>query len=503
MPPVEAILEENAHLKAEVSSQQERIAELEAQIAWFKRQVFAGGKSEKADPSQLELLLKGLEEAKAQASAPGKVEYERRPAKPRKSREELYGDLPVLEETVIEPAEVQADPESYERIGEQETFEVKIEPPRFYRRRIVRPKYRKTGDGSQAPIVAPSPVRVVEGVASHSLLAYIVVAKYLDHLPLYRQCAIYKRHGFSIGRQNLVRWVEKVAQWLKPIYNHMRAELIEGDYMQVDETPVQYCDPDYGEKKSRKGHLCGFSRPDDNVCFVWRTSRGHDPVTGHFEGFRGALQCDAYAPYIKYEEENEGVEMAACWAHARRKFFEIKDQHPRECALYLKLVAKLYKVEAEIRELRRDDPRGFGDAQALEYRKRNATLAHSQIHRALKFFRLRCLPKSGLGKACDYSLKIWRQLSTYLEHGRVQIDNNLMENAIRPTAVGKKNWLFVGHPKAGERAAIIYSILISCQRLEVDPVEYLESMLDQDTRIMADDELAALTPANWKKSRQA
>ncbi len=140
----------------------------------------------------------------------------------------------MLEETVIEPDEVKADPQAYERIGEESAEEIKIDPPRFYRHRIVRPKYRRKADRSKAPVVAPAPLRVVEGLASHSLLCYIVVAKYLDHLPLYRQCAIYKRYGFSISRQNLVRWVEKVAQWLKPIYNHMRAELIEGDYMQVD-----------------------------------------------------------------------------------------------------------------------------------------------------------------------------------------------------------------------------------------------------------------------------
>ena len=246
--------------------------------------------------------------------------------------------------------------------------------------------------------------------------------------------------------------------------------------------------------------MCGFSRPEGNVCFVWRTSRGHDPVTGHFEGFSGVLQSDAYQSYLKYEEDNKNVELAACWAHARRKFFEAKGNHPRECGIYLKLVAKLYKVETEIRELRQAGPDRFGDKEALEYRQKRSTLVHGQIHRLLKFLRLHCLPRSQLGSACDYSLKIWKQLSTYLEHGRVNIDNNLMENAIRPTAVGKKNWLFVGHPKAGDRSAIIYSILISCQRLEVDPKEYIESILDQNTAMMTTEELAALTPAEWKKS---
>jgi transposase len=506
MPPVEEILQENAQLKAELSGKDsviagksERIAELEAQIAWFRRQMFAGGKSEKIDPAQLELLLKGLDEAKAEQAQSKQISYERKPSKPRRSREELYGNLPILEESVIEPEEVKSDPQSYERFGEEETFEIKVDPPRFYRKRIVRPKYRKIGDKTLPPIVAPAPVRVVEGLASADLLAYIVVAKFLDHLPLYRQCAIYKRYGFTISRQNLVRWVEKAAQWIKPIYIHMQMELLGGDYLQVDETPIQYCDPDYGERKSRKGWLCAYSRPKDNVCFKWSVSRAHEPVTSHLKGFEGVVQSDGYQPYITFAAGSETVELAACWAHARRKFFDCKDLHPRECGVYLKLVARLYAVEQEIRE-RRSAEKGFDDEAALKLRAEKSANTHVRIHRVLIILRRNCLPKSGLGKACDYSLRLWEHLSTYLSHGRVEIDNNLMENAIRPTAIGKKNWLFVGHPEAGERPAILYSILISCQRLEVDPATYLRDVLSMDLPNMSEEQLAELTPKNWKKS---
>jgi len=502
MPPVEEILQENAQLKAELSGKSERIAELEAQIAWFRRQMFAGGKSEKIDPRQLDLLLKGLDRAKAEEAQAKKVSYERKAPKARRSREELYGNLPVLEESVIEPEEVKADPQSYERFGEEETFEIKVDPPRFYRKRIVRPKYRKISDKALAPVVAPAPVRIVEGLASVDLLAYIVIAKFLDHLPLYRQCAIYKRYGFTVSRQNLVRWVEKVAQWIKPIYLHMRMELLDGDYLQVDETPIRYCDPDYGERKSRKGWLCACSRPRDNVCFKWNVSRAHHPATSHFKEFEGVLQSDAYQPYITFAAGNKSVELAACWAHARRKFFDCKDSHPRQCGVYLKLVARLYAVEQEIRE-RRDCEKNFDDEGALNLRKQKSANTHARIHRVLIILRQNCLPQSGLGKACDYSLRIWEHLSTYLSHGRVEIDNNLMENAIRPTAVGKKNWLFVGHPEAGERAAILYSILISCQRLDVDPATYLRDLLGRDLPNMPKEQLAELTPAKWKKSNLA
>ncbi|MDQ8184180.1 IS66 family transposase [Pelagicoccus sp. SDUM812002] len=490
MPPIEDVLNENAKLKG-------RVAELEAQIAWFRRQVFAGGKSEKVDSSQLDLLLGKLEEAKAIQAEPVKVSYERKAKTPRKSREELYGNLPVMEESVIEPEAVKADPGAYERLGEEETFEVKIDPPRFYRHRIVRPKYRKVGDKAAAPVAAPAPLRVVEGLASNDLLAYVAVSKFLDHLPLYRQCSIYKRHGFTVSRQNLVRWVEKVAQWLKPIYDQMKIELLESDYVQADETPISYCDPDYGEKKSRKGFLCGLSRPGGDVWYKWSASRSHASVTSHISGFAGVLQADMYQAYVELEKGDDGIELAACWAHARRKFHDAKDRFPRECGIYLGLVGKLYAVEKEIRE------GSLSPESAKQLRQSKSTNTHARIRRVLEILRHRSLPKSEIGKACDYSLKHWGYLSTYLDHGQVAIDNNAMENAIRPTAVGKKNWLFVGHPEAGERAAILYSILISCQCLDIQPLEYLRDVLGQDTRTLPKQDLRDLTPANWKKSRSA
>jgi transposase len=500
MPPVEAVLAENEKLKAELSKRDGLIAALEAQIAWFRRQVFAGGKSEKIDSKQLDFLEGKLEEAKAQEAAKQKVAYEREAPKKRRGREELYGNLPVAEEIVVEPEKVKANPESYERCGEEKTFEVKIQPPVFYRRSIVRPKYRKIKDKSEALVLAPAPFRVVEGVASAELLAYVVVSKFLDHLPLYRQSAIYKRYGFSVARQNLVRWVEKVAEHVEPIYDCMEMQLLGGDYLQADETPIKYCDPDYGERKSRQGQLCGFTRPGSEVCYKWSVSRSHKSVTQHIAGFAGVLQTDMYQAYVKLEQAVEAIDLAGCLAHARRKFFEIKDRHPRQCNLILKLIGKLYKVEKTIRE-RRAVEEGFGDEDAKALRQTKAANTHARLKRVLTIVRHGKLPAGELAKACDYSLNHWGYLSTYLEHGRVEIDNNGMENAIRPTAIGKKNWLFVGHPEAGKRAAILYSILISCQRLDVQPLEYLTALLKTDLGKRSKKERSALTPSSWAKSR--
>lgn len=503
MPPIEAVLAENQQLKdrlskreAELSDRESRIAQLEAQIAWLRRQMFAGGKSEKVDPAQLELMLKGLKEQQdALKQEKETITYQRNKPGKRKSRGETYENLPILEEKVIEPEEVKADPDAYERISAEETFEVKVDPPRFYRRKIIRPKYRHKQDKSQPPVVAPAPPRVVEGLASTELLVYIVMSKYLDHLPLHRQRAIYRRHGFSVPRQNLVRWVEKVAQWLKPIYNHMGMELLAGDYIQADETPIKYCDPDYGEKKTRQGYLCGYSRPDGNVYYRWSPSRAHQEITAFLEGYEGLLQSDAYEAYVRFAAQNEGVTLVGCMAHMRRKFFDARDRHPRECALVLKLIARLYQVEERIRENR------LSPEQTRQYRQEHSLNTHRRLRRVLEILRHGTLPRSELGKACAYALNNWTYLGRYLDHGQVAIDNNAMENAIRPTAIGKKNWLFVGHPRAGDRPAILYSILISCQRLGINVAEYLTEVLSIDTRVAGDDQLAALTPARWKKAR--
>ena len=500
MPPVEAILAENEKLKAELSAKDGRIAELEAQIAWFRRQVFAGGKSEKLDSRQLDMLEGLLEEARREEAVKEEISYERRKPAARRSREELYGNLPVKEEVVVEPEEVKADPDSYERCGEERTFEVKIQPPVFYRRSIVRPKYRKIKDKFEAPVLAPAPFRVVEGVASAELLAYLVVSKYFDHLPLHRQCAIHRRYGFPVARQTLVRWIERVAEHVRPIYNCMEMQLLGGDYLQVDETPIRYCDPDYGERKSRQGQLCGFARPGAEVCYKWRLSRSHKSVTAHIDGFAGVLQADMYQAYVNLAKGKQDIELAGCWAHARRKFFEIKDRHPRECGLILKLIGKLYAAERIVRE-RRAAEEDFGDDEAKKLRQQAASNTHARLKRVLTIVRHGKLPAGELAAACDYSLNHWGCLSTYLEHGRVEIDNNGMENAIRPTAIGKKNWLFVGHPHAGDRAAILYSILISCQRLGVQPLKYLTALLKTDLRKLTQEELAKLTPSGWAKSR--
>ena len=285
-----------------------------------------------------------------------------------------------------------------------------------------------------------------------------------------------------------------MAEWLKPIYNHIGKELLAGDYIQADETPVRVCDPDYGEKKSRQAYLCGYSRPGGNVYFTWSMSRSREGITRFLEGFEGVLQCDAYAAYLSFAADRPGIVLAGCMAHARRKFHEALPHSPRQAGEILAIIAELYRVEGDIAEA------GLDEAATLDYRREHSRPVFERLHQAIVQARSQCLPQSTLGKACDYALAQWQALGRYLGHGRVRIDNNLMENAIRPSCVGKKNWLFVGHPNAGERPAILYSILGSCRRAGVDPQAYLRHVLSIDTRALGQSELAALTPAAWKRA---
>jgi len=261
---------------------------------------------------------------------------------------------------------------------------------------------------------------------------------------------------------------------------------------QADETPIDFCDPDSGLKRTSKGYLCGISSPGQSVVFDWRKSRKHEEVTRSLEGFEGRLQADAYQAYIAFEQANELVTLIGCMAHMRRKFTDcVKDgRASRACALIIKMIARLYCIEARIR----DSKTPLTASEVRAYRQKHVAIKWKWLGQLIRSQAANALPKSPMGKACTYAMNNWQYLSNYLEHGEVQIDNNLMENCIRPTKIGAKNWLFIGHPNAGQRSGIIYSVLISCKRLGVDPDAYLSEVFAVDTAAASDEQIAELTP---------
>jgi transposase len=489
--------EEVQLLQKENGLLREENAVLRASIAWLKRELFGPGKSEKLDRTQLLLRLAELEKLSAAAEAPKQtITYERTSA-PREKRPlaaETFAKLPVKETIEIIPEPVQAEPEAFEKIGEERTFEVDVVPPQLFKREIVRPKFKRRDAREEPPVIAPAPARPVQGgYASAGLLAWIALSKYVDHAPLYRLEQMSARWGASISRQTMADWVGITAEWLEPIYRQMHRELLAGGYVQADETPVRCNDPDEKRGGTTQGWLWVISRPGGDVVFDWRLSRRHGELTSLLGDYRGLLQSDAYAAYPSFARERDGVVWLGCWAHARRYWVEAIAESPKSVKLMLRLIGELYLREREW------DAANVGAARAA-LRQEHFARPLRWLRRLAIGLRTRHLPRSLVGKACAYLLDNWEPLTTHLRHSESRLDNNLVENAIRPSAIGKKNWLFIGHPDAGQRSAIIYSIVVSCQRHGKDPLAYLRDVLTRLPRMTNQDDLAALTPARWSAS---
>ena len=411
----------------------------------------------------------------------------------------LFPSASSVVEVVVDPEPVQAAPQAWRYIGEEVSEQLDYEPARFFRRRLIRRKYVRRGEVDAVPVIAALPESLQERcLAAPGLLAQILIAKYCDHLPLYRQEQIYRtRHGVSLPRQSMLRWVGLAADWLRPIYEMMRTGVMAGGYVQVDETPIRYLDPGHG--KTRQGYLWAYSRHGGDVLFDWQTSRAATCLDNIIAAdFSGTLQCDGYSAYPAFAQRRAGaITLAGCWAHVRRKFHEALEQAPRTAGWIVRQIAHLYRIEKELRE-QRAGPRLRTATRAAQSRPVITRLQRALI--GLKASR-RHLPQSLLGQAIDYALSQWQPLGIYLEDGRIEIDNNGVENAIRPTAIGKKNWLFIGEAQAGQRSAILYTIIESCRRRGLDPHAYLRDVL---TRLpsMTNWQIKDVTPEAWAKAQR-
>lgn len=480
-----------------------RLARLEIKLLRQKldalaRRVF-GTSSEKLDPAQLQLLLEGLEEfAAAEALPPepaplpaesGKTAVERAARRPR-----LPEHLPV-KETVLDPEVVKAQPENWIRIGEEISEQLDYTPASFVRLRLVRPKYVSKERRDLPPVIAPLPPSLQERcLAAPSLLAHCMVSRYRDHLPWHRLEQIYAGLGVELSRQTLCNWSGMAAGAVQLVVKQIAAEVFAGGYVQMDETPVEYLSP--GNGKTKNGYLWVAHNPGTRTAlFHWRTSRAaqclHEIVPA---GFSGVMQCDGYSAYnsfVRSPERKGSIRLAGCWAHVRRGFFEAR-AYSRDAAWVLERIQKLYAVEERLRDSR------AGPEARLSIRRQESQPIVEQLHAQLQQWDQNHthLPKSLTGEAIRYALNQWHTLAVFLEDGRIEIDNNLTENAIRPSAVGKKNWLFVGDAGAGDRAAAFYTLIGNCRQHGADPYAYL---LDLFTRLpsMTNRQIAEMTPAAW------
>ena len=495
-------------LEADNERQSQEIKLLKEKVDLLIRRLF-GAKSEKLDVAQLELLLKEADLGKADASAEkaeaapitGLLKPVSKGKRKTERRERWPEDLPV-EREIIEPEEVIAQPEAFRCIGEEISETLDYRPAKFFRHQIIRRKFVSLQAPLLPPVIASLPASLLERcIAAPGLLAQITISKFCDHLPLYRQEQIYwNRHEVWLPRQSMARWMGLVSEWLKPIYVEMKFQLMSGPYLQVDETPIKYLDP--GNGKTAQGYLWVAHRPGGDVIYEWYTTRAASCLERLISiDFTGTVQCDGYSAYDRFAgrrgADGRALILAGCWAHARRGFFEAKESAPKEAGWILVQIWHLYQIEAALRQ------QGAGVALRDAFRSSQSRPITQRIREALDRWQKaqRFLPQSSMGKAISYALGQWESLEIYLQDAQIEIDNNLVENAIRPTALGKKNWLFFGDAHAGERSAVIYSIIESCRRNGVEAYTYLCDVL---TRLpsMTNWQIKDITPKAWANSRK-
>ncbi len=486
-----ALLKRVEELSARVVALEAENRLLRQKLDQYIRHYFGGQRNEGLDKHQLELLLQGLLNVITLPAPETKTTTATRHGAVHPVRRMLAEDKLETQEIVIEPAEVQAQPEGWKKISEERTCQLDWVAPKIIKRVYIRPRYVKQERFALAPL-PPQPIE--QGMVGPGLLAQILVNKYEYHQPLYRQEKMFRpQFGVELSRKTMGYWVEQAAELLKPAYRAIREDLLRGNYLQADETPIRYLDPDV-KGKSQQGYLWVYSRPKSDVVFEWRVSRARAGPEEFLKHFRGKLQTDGYQVYESLAKDRDDLTLVGCWAHVRRGFHEALAES-KLAAWFVRQIGQLYAVEKKLREQK------AGPQLRAAMRAWQSQPVLTRLHRAMELIRRKTLPQGLLGEAIDYTLKRWTALNQFITDGTLEIDNNFIENSIRPSAIGKKNFLFFGHPEAGERSAVIYTLLGSCRRHGVNPFDYLKDMF---TRLPAAkiSQIREFTPAAWVKARE-
>lgn len=376
----------------------------------------------------------------------------------------LPADLP-REQVILEP---QQDVSGLKKIGEEITEELERIPGKLFVRQYVRPKYAKP-DG-EGVLIAQLPTRPIDkGIPGPGLLAQIVIDKYTDHLPVHRQLQRFEREGIKLASSTLGDWISSTCALLEPLYNALKKEVLTCDYLQADETPIKVLDKDKKGTTHRGYHWVYYAPLKRMVLFDYREGRGGEGPQECLKEFRGWLQTDGYSVYEQFN--NRTVTLLHCMAHARRKFDEAKDSDAARSGYTLTEIQKLYAIERAVRDQ--------SNEERLAARRSQSIPILSNLKEWMLENYKAVVPKSPIGQALHYSLERWDRLMLYTTDGRLQIDNNPVENAIRPIAVGRKNYLFAGSHNGAKRAAMLYSFLGTCKINNVNPFEWLRATLDK------------------------
>lgn len=450
--------------------QESKLSVLEHQLAELKRLIF-GAKSERFISSS-ELTTGNLFELPVIEPVQKQIEqisYTRNKPDGKKQplRLELPAHLPRKQE-IIEPQNL---PEDAVKIGEAVTEVLEYEPATIYVRHIVRPKYiiSSTDEKTEIVIADLPTLPIPKGNAGAGLLSHILISKFVDHLPFYRQAQMFKRQDVTIAESTINGWFNASCNLLEPLYQALKNKITATDYLMADETPISVLTKDKPGATHKGYHWVYYDPVNKLVLFDYQKSRGREGPDTFLERFSGHLQTDGYTAYTNLK--NKSITLLACMAHARRKFEHALDNDRQRAEYALLKIQQLYDIERQVRELQLP----VDEIKAMRLEKSWPVL--QELETWLKEGIYEVLPKSAIGMAFAYTLNLWPRLSRYIEDGRFLIDNNLIENSIRPVALGRKNYLFAGSHEAAQQAAIIYSLLATCKINNIEPFAWLRQTL--------------------------
>lgn len=402
------------------------------------------------------------------------------------------------EEQVLDPEGVSE--EEYKIIGEEVTEILVMVPASFKVKRIIRRKWALkdplTSD-KKGVVIAPIPSRTIQrGLFDESVLAHLLTSKFVDHLPLYRQKQIFERIGIKIPPSTLTDNTNAACKALLPIYNALKRETLANLYLQVDETRLQVLE-DSKNGSSHRGYLWTYHAPVDGLVFFdYRTGRDKSGPKEILKEYAGVIQTDAYEVYQSLFAKNKDIQHYYCMAHIRRKFDEAVKYDQERAARAVNTIAKLYKIEKQIREA--ETP--LTESQIVEKRRLEASPILTELKEWLLQEYPKVLPSSPIGKAMAYALPLMDNMKYYTLHGKLQLDNNLIENSIRPVALGRKNFLFAGTHDTAQNAAMIYSLFATCKKHDVNPNEWLLDTLRKLNDPTYEGKFSDLLPNRWKNS---
>jgi transposase len=479
---------------------------LQHQLEQLLRQIY-GRKSEKLDPNQLLLFARELLEA-ADPKPETLPEPEPSPATPTTTKRPGHGRKPlpacltrrrIVHDVDLEDRACPDCGEERRPIGEEIREQLDYVPASLIVLQHVRPKYACAACQGNIVIAARLPEPIEKGLPGPGLLAHVIVSKYADHLPLYRQEGIYKRFGVDLSRSTMCDWMAASAGLLEPIVKAMLKRVLMSDVVQTDDTPVKV--QDHEGKGIKTGRLWVHVGDHNNRFTVYdytpdRSGKGPERVFKEFEGY---LQADAYSAYDDLFKSGKIIEVG-CWMHARRKFYDARNSDPTRSHVMLARVAQLYEIEADCKDARKKHPEwddAAWHAYRYELRLQKSLPILNQIHAWLESEYLKALPKSPVGEAIGYALNQWKALIRPLEAGFLELDNGASERAMKPVALGRKNWLFAGSDEGGRTAATLISICATCKDLGVDPFAYLRDVLDRMST-HPHSRIEELLPDRWK-----